>query len=351
MRMLVYTGKGGTGKTTVAAATAVRCADGGAKTLLIGSDTSQSLADCLNSPLSDEPAQVAANLWAQEIDPLVRLERLWPTLEPLLGDSLGVDMAGTAVEELALAPGVGDLLRLLALKQHCDEDAYDVVVVDAGSSTDALQLLSYPEGTDWWLPRLLPGGQPEGPLARGVDNLAARLRELRSFMGDGTSCSIRLIMTAEQLCVRETQRALTFANLFGYNVDAIVLNRQRRVPRTVADTFAAWPMLSAVLYDREVVGEKLLGEMALALFPPPMDPAEVMMSGQAQRLARADDGYLLTLKLPFVHEDDIDVLQHHSQLIVQVGRMRRVLPLPPALQGLQAADAVLEEGTLEIHFQ
>jgi len=159
------------------------------------------------------------------------------------------------------------------------------------------------------------------------------------------------VTTVEQLALRETQRALTFTNMYGFNVDAIILNRQKRVPHPVADMFAAWPILCITLYDRDVIGQKLLREFSLALFPPPTDPAAVMVSGQAQRLTRTSRGYVLSLKLPFVHEDDIDLLQHHGQLILQVGRIRRVVHLPSPVDSLAAADAVLEEGTLEVHFK
>ncbi|MGH2363034.1 MAG: ArsA family ATPase [Chloroflexota bacterium] len=350
MRILLYTGKGGAGKTTIAAATAVRCAESHKRTLLVGTDASQGLADCLNSPLTDEPAELAPNLWAQEIDPLLRLERSWPDLEPLLCQAFGVDFEGTASEELTLAPGLADFMRLLALQEHCDQGEYDVLVVDAGSSVFALQLLGHLEGLGWWLQRLLARESSVGELAALGAGLCEGLARLRAMLMDGAECSLRVVMSPEQLALRESKRALTFASLYGYNVDALVLNRQKRVPRPVADTFTAWPILCATLYDRDVVGHKLLSELALALFPPPMDAADVLVRGQAERLSRDDAGYLLSIKLPFVHEDDIDLLQHKSELILQVGRMRRVLQLPPALEGLQAADAILEEGTLEIHF-
>ncbi|MDE3075376.1 MAG: ArsA family ATPase [Chloroflexota bacterium] len=352
MRILLYTGKGGAGKTTIAAATAVRCAESNKRTLVVGTDSSQSLADCLNSPLTDEPAEIAPNLWAQEIDPLDRLEKLWPALEPMLCDGLGGKLSGTALEELTLGPGVGDVIRLLALKQHCDENAYDVLIWDAGASQSALQLLGYPESASWWLQRLFCGKEEQGlALEDSTGILGDQLTRLRAALADGAECSIRVVMAPEQLGLRETQRAVTFASLYGYNVDAVIVNRQKRIPRNIAEMFAAWPILYVTLYDRDVVGHKLLSEMALALFPPPMDPADVFMSGQAERLSRDGQGYVLSIKLPFVHEDDIDLLQHRTELILQVGRMRRVLQLPSALEGLQAADAVLEEGTLEVHFR
>ena len=170
-------------------------------------------------------------------------------------------------------------------------------------------------------------------------------------LGDADEASVRLVTTGELLALRETQRSLTFVNLYGYNVDALILNRQKNIPRSVADTFAAWPILCLTLYDRDIIGRNLLSEMALALFPPPAEPDAVLMAGQVQRLTKASNGYVLSLRLPFVHEDDIDVLQHHGQLILQIGSMRRVLRLPSPVDQLNAADAVLEEGTLEVHFR
>ncbi|MBV9120332.1 MAG: ArsA family ATPase [Chloroflexi bacterium] len=351
MRILLYTGKGGAGKTTIAAATAVRCAETERRTLVVGSDTSQSLADCLNSPLSDEPLEIARNLWAQEVDPLVRLERMWPELEPVLSAGFGHEIGGAAVEELTLGPGMGDLIRLLALKEHCDRSEFDVIVVDLGSSLTALQLLAYPEGAAWWVDRLAGDREPASPLPRLVEQVTQNLADLRARLTNGDECSVRIVTTAEQLALRETQRSLTFTNLYGYNVDSLILNRQKRAPRAVADMFGSWPIQCLTLFDRDIIGFNLLSEMGFALFTPPADPAAVLHEGRAQQLARGTDGYVLSLRLPFVHEDDIDLLQHHGQLILQIGRIRRVIQLPSPIDQLSAADAVLEDGTLEIHFR
>ena len=316
----------------------------------MGCDASQSLADCLNMPLSDKPLQVATNLWAQEVDSLERLERFWPAVEPVLGQVFNKGVVGVVPEELSLLPGLSDLLRLLALKEQCDSGAYEVVVADLGSSLAALQLLSYPEGAAWWADRLIGESSTAGELAQQVDSLAEALSDLRHTLGDSSQTSVRLVMTAEQLALRETKRVLTFLSLYGFNIDAVVLNRQKYVPRSVADAFSAWPILCVTLYDRDIIGLKLLSEMARALFPSPDDPADIMVRGPAQRLSRSGEGYVLSLKLPFVGEDDIDLLQHNGQLILQVGRIRRVIPLPSPVDALSAADAVLEEGMLEIHF-
>ena len=330
----------------------MRCAESNRRTLIVGGDGSQTLADCLNSPLTDEPQELAANLWGQEIDPLERLERFWPRIEPLLGESVAPGVCGTAPEELTIAPGVSDLLRLMALKEHCDSDAYDVIVVDLGSSLSALQLLAYPEGAAWWVDRLLGEGPSGGSLlAQHMDSLAEALSDLRRTLGDAGQSSVRVVTTQEQLALRETKRTLTFLSLYGYNVDAVVLNRQKSIPKSVADTFGAWPVLGVTLYDRDVIGHELLSEMAQALFPQAEDASAVLTGGPAQRLSRTDDGYVLSLRLPFVQEDDIDVLQHSGQLILQVGRVRRVIQLPQPVDALGAVDAVLEEGRLEIHFR
>jgi len=352
VRILLYTGKGGAGKTTIAAATAVRCAETNRRTLLVGGDGSQSLADCLNSPLTDEPQEVGPNLWAQEIDPLERLERSWPRIEALLGGCVSDSISGTAVEELTMAPGLSDLLRLLAFKEQCDRDAYDVIVVDLGSSLSALQLLAYPEGAAWWIGRLSSQkGAALSSVAEQAASLAEALADFRHTLGDAAECSVRLVTTADQLALRETKRALTFISLYGYNVDAVVLNRQRNVPRPLAEAFSAWPILCTTWYDRDVIGQSLLSQMALDLFPVPNDPASVLISGPAQRLSRAEEGYVLSLKLPFVEEDDIELLQHSGQLILQVGRVRRVIQLPDPVDALSAADAVLDDGCLEVHFR
>lgn len=317
----------------------------------MGCDASQSLADCLNMPLTDDPVEVAPNLWAQEVDPLERLERYWPAIEQVLAQTFDKRISSVVSEELSLIPGLSDLLRLLSIKEHCDAGEYEVLVVDPGPSLSALQLLSYPEGAAWWVDRLLGDDGAADPLAAGADSLAESLSDLRRTLGDADQTSVRLVMTAEQLALRETKRVLTFLSLYGFNVDALVLNRQKYVPPSVADAFAAWPVLCVTLYDRDIIGIKLLAEMSHALFPPSEDPASIMVRGPAQRLSRTGDGYVLSLKLPFVGEDDIDLMQHNGELILQVGRVRRVIPLPSPVDALGAADAVLEEGVLEIRFE
>ncbi|MGH2520682.1 MAG: ArsA family ATPase, partial [Chloroflexota bacterium] len=291
MRILLYTGKGGAGKTTIAAATAVRCAEMGRRTLILASDASQSLADCLNSPIGDDPLEVAPGLWAQEVDPLERLEQSWPRVAPSLASAFQSEMTETALEELTLAPGLGDVIRLLALKDACeDEKRYDVVVVDLGSSLAALELLAYPESTGWWAGRLLSGSRSSS-LAKTLEHIAEGLAELRIRL-ESEESSVRIVTTSERLALRETERALTFVSLHGYNIDALVINRQKRVPRPIREALGAWPILTLRSYDREIVGLGLLSDAALALYPPAIDPADVLLPGPAQQLTRDSEGYL-----------------------------------------------------------
>jgi arsenite-transporting ATPase len=384
MRILFYTGKGGVGKTSVAAATALRCAQLGYRTVVLSTDAAHSLGDSLAVDLRAEPLLVAPNLWAQEINALHELESSWGQVQEYLRDLLAWQGVETIAQgELSVIPGTEELFSLLQIKRHYDEGLYDVIVVDAAPTGETLRLLSLPDIMRWWIARLFPIARAllkvVRPVARRVtdmpiaddDVLASAqkaidaLVDVRTILTDQQITTARIVMNLEKMVIREAQRSLTYLSLFGYAVDAIVVNRI--LPADVDGHFAAWramqqeyapqveelfaplPILKAPHYAREVIGPAQLAPMAEALFGA-QDPAAFLYRGPTQRVERTAKGFDLIVPLPFATEDQVHLAQNADELLISVGWHRHRIVLPQSLARLQAQDAYFEDDALRVIF-
>jgi arsenite-transporting ATPase len=385
MRILVYTGKGGVGKTSVAAATALRCADLGMRALVVSTDTAHSLGDSLQAELGPEPIKVAENLDAQEIDVHYSIDKYWGDFQKFmisLFRQRGVE--DVIAEEVTILPGLEEGASLLWLSEYAESGKYDVVVVDAAPTAETLRLLSLPDVARWWVERLIPLGRTAArflsPIARplgvaapdveavnGVERLFGTLDEVRAMLADGEVSSMRLVVNAERMVIKETQRTYTYLNLYGYPVDAVTCNRL--LPDTITDPyFAAWqddqvknldlihecfdplPLFTAPLFKREMGGLALLREMGHALYGE-RNPADRFYEGRTHDLERHDDGsYSLSIKLPFADKTQIDLYRGADELTLGVGSYRRNIILPRALWPLEITSARLENGTLTVRF-
>jgi arsenite/tail-anchored protein-transporting ATPase len=390
MRILVYTGKGGVGKTSVAAATAVRAAELGYRTIVLSTDLAHSLADSLDVHLGAEATQVADNLWGQETDIYNNLQTHWGTVQTWLNAILrwqgSVDTL--VADELTILPGMDELANLLWINTHRESGSYDVIVVDAAPTGETLRLLSFPDVMRWWMERIFPIHRRAMGVARpllrsfvdmplpteqvydSIERLFGQLDQLHRMLIDPQLTSVRLVLNPEKMVVAEAQRTSTYFHLFGYPSDLVVANRV--LPPEVTDPyFAAWkdtqarylqrveegfqplPIKQVPLFDDEVVGLEALGRMARALYGDD-DPTRVYYAGRAQTLeASTEGGYQLTLPLPFAARGDVTLRQTGDELFVHVGAHRRHIILPRALVGLQATRARLDEGsaTLAISFE
>lgn len=385
MRILVYTGKGGVGKTSIAAATALRCADLGMRALVVSTDTAHSLGDSLQADLGPEPLNIAANLDAQEIDVHYSIDKYWGDFQKFmitLFRQRGVE--DVIAEEVTILPGLEEGASLLWLSEYAESSAYDVVVVDAAPTAETLRLLSLPDVARWWVERLIPLGRTAArflsPIARplgvstpdvetvdGVERLFDTLDEVRAMLADDDVSSMRLVVNAERMVIKETQRTYTYLNLYGYPVDAVVCNRL--LPDAITDPyFAAWqdaqaenlalihecfdplPLIAAPLFDREMGGLGLLREMGRALHDD-RNPADRLYVGRTHDLEHHTDGsYSLTIKLPFADKTQVDLYRGPGELTLGVGAYRRNIVLPRALWPLAIATARLEDGTLTVRF-
>jgi arsenite-transporting ATPase len=390
VRILVYTGKGGVGKTSVAAATAVRCAALGYRTVVLSTDLAHSLADSLDVPLGPEPTRVGPNLWAQETDIYNNLQTHWGVVQEWLNAILrwSGEVDSLVADELTVLPGMDELANLLWINRHRESGNYDVIVVDAAPTGETLRLLSFPDVMRWWMQRIFPIQRRAMGLARplistfvdmplpsekvydSVERLFAQLDALHAMLIDPRLTSVRLVLNPEKMVVSEAQRTSTYFHLFGYPMDLVVANRvlpaevsdpyfaawkdtQARYLRQVEEGFSPVPIKTVPLFDDEVVGVEALGRMAGALYGDE-DPSQLYYSGRPQRLESVPgDGYRLTIPLPFATRGDVTLRQTGDELFVHVGAHRRHVILPRALVGYRAARAKLDEdsGTLGITFE
>lgn len=385
MRILVYTGKGGVGKTSVAAATALQAADLGHRALVVSTDTAHSLGDSLQYELGPEPIRVADNLDAQEIDVQYSIEKYWGDFQKFMVSLFtrrGVE--DVIAEEVTILPGLEEGASLLWLDQYAESGEYDVVVVDAAPTAETLRLLTLPDAARWWVERLLPLGRTAArfltPVARpfgvsapdleavnSVQRLFDTLDDVRDMLADSSVSAMRLVVNAERMVIKETQRTYTYLNLYGYPVDAVVCNRL--IPETVEDPyFDAWkdrqaenialihevfdplPLLTAPLFENEVGGLAQLREMGRALYGE-ADPLEHLYEGQTQSLERHEDGsYTLRIHLPFAQRGQVDLYRSADEITLGVGSYRRNIVLPRVLWPLEVASAKLQNGTLNVRF-
>jgi arsenite/tail-anchored protein-transporting ATPase len=384
-RMILYTGKGGVGKTSVAACTARRLAARGARTLVLSTDPAHSLSTALEAGLTSEPTQVADLLWAQEVQAQQEIERHWSAASRWLGDLLaerGVNRI--AAEEITVPPGGDELFALLQIKRHHEQGDWDAVVVDCAPTGETLRLLSFPEVARWWLEKVVPwereivtaarpivrtlldAPMPGEAVFADVQRLTRNLIAMNDILRDRRHVSVRLVMTPDRMVIGEAMRTFTYLNLYGYLTDAVVVNRifppevgeyfggWRRVQQDhlalVETAFAPIPVLRAPYFETEVAGPAMLDRLADALYRE-HDPAAVLQTRLAHELVVDDGRATLRLELPLADKDDVSLKKIGLELVVRVGTEKRTILLPPALAAYRAAGARFADGSLHVAFE
>jgi arsenite-transporting ATPase len=383
-RTIVYTGKGGVGKTSVAAATARRCAAGGQRTIVLSTDPAHSLSDSLGVRLAAQPTQIGERLWGQEVSAQEELERNWSAVQEWLGEILrerGVDRI--SADELTVPPGLDELFSLLALRRHHESDDYDVIVVDCAPTGETLRLLSFPDVARWWLAKIFPAQNQllaaARPFARAmldislpgdavlddVNRLVANLIAMNQILRDHERVSIRLVTNPDRMVIDESRRTFTYLNLYGFLTDAVVVNRV--FPADVGSYFAGWrdrqqeqladveaafapvPVLRAPYFEAEVQGPAMLDRLGEALFAD-RDAAAVLHRRLAHELAVGEDSATLRLDLPFAEKGAISLKKIGLELIVRVDGHKRTIMLPPGLGDFRPTGAAFEDGALAVTF-
>ncbi len=385
MRIILFTGKGGVGKTTAAAGTAVTAAQKGLRTLVLSTDAAHSLADAFGVPIGSEPTQVADKLFVQQVDAQRRFERSWADIQGYLLavlDAAGVDPI--TAEELTVIPGAEEVLALLELRTQAISGEWDVVVVDCAPTAETLRLLALPEALGWYMDRVFPAERrivkalrpvlakaagvpmPHDTVFDAIERLHRDLEHVREIL-TGPEASVRLVLTPENVVVAEARRSLTTLSLFGYRVDGVVANRvfpsdgadawreqwvsaQAGVLHEVEQSFVGLPIWRSSYRSSEPVGVAELGEFAAAAYGDD-DPLAPPVGDGPMTITRTQHGATLRIALPFVDKSDIDLARHGDELVVTVGSYRRLLALPAALNRHTVSGARIDEGSLQVRFR
>jgi arsenite-transporting ATPase len=385
VRVLLFTGKGGVGKTTVAAATAVRAAAGGKRTLVMSTDPAHSLGDSFEAEIGSEPTRIAERLWAQQIDAQERLEDNWREIQDYMIQLM--NWAGTETiqaEELTVLPGLDEIFALIDVKTHVESGNYDALIVDCAPTAETLRLLSLPDVMQWYIERIFPVERRIVKTVRpivsrvttlpiagdrvfdAVERLHRNLDAVKTILTDERTSSVRLVVNPEKMVIAEARRTSTYLGLFGYRVDAVIVNRvlppdvtdpyfgkwkdiQAEHLATVHESFEPVPILTVRLFDREMVGMPLLEEMGGEVYGE-LDAADVLFRDEPIRVRKRGTGYVLVMRLPFASRDDMDIHRRGEELYVRVGSYKRNLILPQSLKRMTVREANFAGDHLEILF-
>lgn len=394
MRILLYTGKGGVGKTSSSAATAVRCADLGYRTVVLSTDPAHSLGDSFDRRIGNELTLLAPNLWGQEIDLLHQMDKYWGRVQSYLNVLFAWRGMDTLVaEETSVLPGMEELASLMQITHLAESGAYDVIVIDAAPTGSTLQLLSFPEMARWYIEKVFPFQRKTIQLARpfmkrfgdmplpdddvfeSIEDLVDVLERTSALLSNGNISSMRLVLNPEKMVVKEAQRAYTYLNLYGYAVDAVICNRvfpqdladgyfrqwqqsQQENLQLIDEAFHPLPLFKIPFFEQELVGETMLRRTADVLFGESLlrggagDPTQIFYTGTSQRIFAENGRYVLSIPLPLLERDNVNL--HRSvvdELIVRIGNWKRNIALPTGLARLEITGAKYEGDRLNIHFE
>jgi arsenite-transporting ATPase len=385
------TGKGGVGKTSVAAATGLRCAELGYKTLVLSTDPAHSLADSFDLELGHDPRQVRPNLWGAELDALMELEGNWGAVKRYITQVLqarGLD--GIQAEELAILPGMDEIFGLVRMKRHYDEGTYDVLIIDSAPTGTALRLLSLPEVGGWYMRKFYKPLQGMSaalrplvePIFRPIAGFSLpdkevmdapyefyeQIEALEKVLTDNSQTSVRLVTNPEKMVIKESLRAHAYLSLYNVSTDLIIANRiipeevtdpffqrwkenQGVYKQEIHDNFHPLPVKEVPLYSEEMCGLEALERLKNTLFTADEDPTQVYYRETTVRVVQNQNDYSLELYLPGVPKEQVQLNKIGDELNIRIGNHRRNLVLPQALAALNPAGAKMEEDYLKIRFK
>lgn len=385
MRVILYTGKGGVGKTSIASATACKIAEEGKKVLIMSTDQAHSLGDSFDVKLSNEPIKVSENLYAMEIDSIIENERVWGNIKGYIEKLMMLKSDKTIeTEELLVFPGFEELLSLIKIKEVYDEGVYDVLIVDCAPTGETMSLLKFPDLFKWWMEKFFPIKRkaakfvkpvveatvkiplPDDKVFDDIDKLYQKIDELHKLMLNKDVVSIRIVTTPEKIVVKEAKRSFSYLHLFDYNVDGIFINRifskeslegyfekwtniQKNTIKDIEESFKGIPIFKLELMNHELrkythlkeAGDKLYGDF---------DPSKVLFKEKIFDVKSEDGNYILEIKMPFIDKNEIKLSQNDDEIIISIKNERRGFVLPTKLQSKEIKAARYDDGKLNIYF-
>ena len=385
MRIILYTGKGGVGKTSIAAATACKIASEGKRVLVVSTDQAHSLRDSFDLKLSNDPLEICNNLYAMEIDSIIENEKIWGNMKGYI-EKLMVLKAEKSIEneELLVFPGFEELMSLIKIKDIYDEGNYDVLIVDCAPTGETMSLLKFPDLIKWWMEKLFPikrkGAKIAGPIIQAtlkipmptddtfdeVEKLYLKIDDLHKLMLDKDKVSIRIVTTPEKIVVKEAKRSFSYLHLFDYNVDAIIINKifstaslngyfekwadiQKDSINDICDSFKGIPVFKLDLLSEELrsyeklqkVGDTIYGEVS---------PENVLFQDKIFSVEKEAEGYIFAINMPFVDKKELKLSQKGDEITISIKNERRCFVLPAKLHSKEITGAKYDEGKLNIHF-
>jgi len=384
VRIIIYSGKGGVGKTSVAAATALKSARMGKRTLIMSTDAAHSLSDSLEIGLSGQITRVEENLDAIEVDVLFEMEHRWKEIEKYITDFLvaqGLDNINA--KEMAIMPGMELMSALFYIWDFCRSDRYEVIILDTAPTAETLRLLSFPEVSDWYLDKVYRVFQrmirlvrvtvgrfidtpiPTKEFMKDIEEIKERMKVVRRFLTDPEVTSVRLVVNPEKMVINETKRAYTYLCLYNFTVESLVVNRllpedtdgyfrdkmeeQRHYMDVIYEAFNPLKVFKAELFQTELVGIPMLEKLAEMLFGDE-DPTVVYSTDKPMEIYNDEEGPVLSLKLPFSMKEEVQLYRSSDALLIQVGSYKRSVILPYTLMRVDVERAEFREGRLLIRF-
>src|ERR1700680_4491976 len=393
MRILLFTGKGGVVKTSLAAATGVRLAQLGHRTLVMSIDPAHSLADCFdfNSDLfhleTSDPLAINDKLSILELNIQKEIKRHWQEISSYVSSVLRTTgISGVEAEELAILPGMEELSAMRSINQYRRESRYDVIVLDAAPTAESLRFISMPTTLDWYMKHIFPFQRnllkavrpianrvapfelPTDSYFVNIRNLFEKLEGVGEIMEDPRTTSVRLVTNPEKMVLRETQRAFVYFSLHGLTVDTVIVNRvlpgevrdawfsewhasQKTVLREIDEYFAPVPVKRMPLFAHEVLGKQRLEDLARVLYPGDEDPSAVTRTEKPYAFGKLNGVYEVRVPLPFATKGEIGLFKKGDALVVEIGPLRRHIGLPRSMAALLPARARLENRVLTVEMK
>ena len=393
MRILLFSGKGGVGKTSIAAATGLQLSRLGYSTLVMSVDPAHSLADAFDldtglfQEKTNDPYPIDANLSIQEVNIQKEIKRHWREISTYVVSVLRTTgISDVEAEELAILPGMEELSAMMYVNQFRREQKYDVIVLDCAPTAESMRFVSMPTTLEWYMKhvfpfqrgllkavrpvanRLSPVELPTDSYFANIQHLFGRLEGIAELLEDSKITSVRLVTNPEKMVLRETQRAFVYFSLHGLTVDGIIVNRvlpeavtdtwfdqwrasQARVLDEIEEYFAPVAMKRVPLFTHEVLGRERLTELANVLYGDKEDPATIVRTEAPYTFEKRNSHYEVRLRLPFAVKGEVGLFKKGDELVIEVGTLRRHIGLPMSMASLNPTRATLQNKMLTVELK